>query len=488
MKKITLLFIALVGLLFLPFASLSVRSEEVRFVDGSLIIAQFTDLHWDARSRKKQKTEAILRSVVNQEQPHLIVLTGDIVTTSPAEKGWLELLAILNDLKTPFMVTLGNHDTEVLAGDKIFSLLASNSPYFIGTNYERDIDGYGNMVLPIKGAKGDATALLYFFDSHSSEPNPLLGTYQKIQWNQIEWYRNRSREFSASSPNETPIPALAFFHIPLQEYALLKGDTKTYGNWQEGISSAGINSGLFSSFIDMGDVMGMFVGHDHVNDFIGIHMGIAMAFGRNSGADAYDNFVRGGRIIKLYEGERKFDTWITTPEGREPAYYYPSGLNAHAESEMAYSASKDLAQVLPGVSYTYYEGAFKSVEEFKEDHEVSHGVCSNFDISLAPKQDHFGYQFNTFIYIPERGVYRFYTYSDDGSVLYVDDQLVVDNDGGHSARRREGMIALEQGYHHLRLLYFEDYMGEILEVGIVGRNLPERPLQEEDLFIQSGSK
>ena len=40
--------------------------------------------------------------------------------------------------------------------------------------------------------------------------------------------------------------------------------------------------------------------------------------------------------------------------------------------------------------------------------------------------------------IPERGVYRFYTFSDDGSKLYIDGKLIVDNDGGHSGRRAEG--------------------------------------------------
>ena len=91
--------------------------------------------------------------------------------------------------------------------------------------------------------------------------------------------------------------------------------------------------------------------------------------------------------------------------------------------------------------------------------------------------------FHTLIQIPEKGIYRFYTFSDDGSMLYIDGKLVVDNDGGHSARRAEGKIALEKGFHELHLLYFEDYMGQELEVGFSGLDFPEVPLQDEMLFL-----
>ncbi len=97
--------------------------------------------------------------------------------------------------------------------------------------------------------------------------------------------------------------------------------------------------------------------------------------------------------------------------------------------------------------------------------------------------DHFAYEFRTLIYISKRGVYRFYTISDDGSKLYIDDKLIVDNDGGHSVRRAEGKVALEKGYHALHLLYFENYMGQELEVGFLGRDIPETPIPAEMLFL-----
>ena len=77
----------------------------------------------------------------------------------------------------------------------------------------------------------------------------------------------------------------------------------------------------------------------------------------------------------------------------------------------------------------------------------------------------------------------FYTYSDDGSVLFIDDKLVVDNEGSHSARREDGSIALEEGYHKFRLVYFESYMGNELEVGISGLSFRESKIPDDMLFI-----
>lgn len=61
--------------------------------------------------------------------------------------------------------------------------------------------------------------------------------------------------------------------------------------------------------------------------------------------------------------------------------------------------------------------------------------------------------------------------------------LVVDNDGGHSARRKEGTVALAEGFHKLEVKYFESYMGNTLEVGMSSINLPEAPIADDVLFI-----
>ncbi|GAA0794522.1 family 16 glycoside hydrolase [Spirilliplanes yamanashiensis] len=57
--------------------------------------------------------------------------------------------------------------------------------------------------------------------------------------------------------------------------------------------------------------------------------------------------------------------------------------------------------------------------------------------------------------VPAGGVYEFRLSSDDGSKLYLDDELVVDNDGLHGVVAKEGSADLTAGFHALRVEYFE---------------------------------
>lgn len=57
--------------------------------------------------------------------------------------------------------------------------------------------------------------------------------------------------------------------------------------------------------------------------------------------------------------------------------------------------------------------------------------------------------------VSEPGVYRFRLKSDDGSQLFIDNQLVVDNDGIHDAISKRGEIELSEGRHRMLLKYFQ---------------------------------
>lgn len=471
-------------LLCLLYPTLLFSQNTLFFRKGKFIIAQFTDLHWDPKSPKCVETTQAIGTILESEKPDLAVLSGDVVSEDPAIEGWQAIVDIFNKHHVFFTVAMGNHDPEYLTRDEIYDFLLK-SPYYVGEKGPKDISGCGNCVIPIYGSQKSDTvkALIYSIDSNDYETNKLYGMYDKIHFDQIEWYREQSRIFTAKNGGK-PLPSLAFFHIPLLEYNEVVKGGEFLGNYKdEGIGSSKINSGMFASFLDMKDVMGVFAGHDHNNDFIGIYKGVALGYGRVSGEDAYGDLTRGARIIELHEGEFSFDTWISTPLGKEPVYYFPSGLNSQEEQTMSYSPAVKVSPSKHGVEYRYYEGKCKSIENITLCEQKDSGVMKNFSIVEAPAEDHFAYQFRTFIKIPERGVYRFYTFSDDGSALYIDGKLVVNNDGGHSSRRVEGKIALEKGFHELNLLYFEDYMGQELNVGISGRFIKEKLLPDDILFL-----
>ncbi len=463
------------------------EKQKLAFENARFRIAQFTDLHWTPKSAKCAETTATIRAVLEAEKPHLAVLTGDIVTDTPAVEGWKAVIRIFEEARTPFVVTMGNHDPEVMKRDEIFDLLIQ-SPCYVGTKGPEHFRGRGNCAIAIEGMNGNTQvrtkALLYCIDSNDYRPTDKHGHYDWIHFDQIHWYLQTSRGFAAYNDRK-PIPALAFFHIPLPEYKHVIARKAYFGEFREaGIGSPEVNSGILSAFIEQGDVMGVFTGHDHNNDFIGMEQGIALAYGRVSGSDAYGTLTRGARIIELHEGLMRFDTWISTPEGRGPVFHYPSALTSEDERDMPYLPAVKVNPKEPGVAYTYYEGPCKRTEQIASMTAVKTGTMPNFSIRAAASDDHFAYEFTAWLKIDQRGVYRFYTHSDDGTVLFIDGQKVVDNDGGHSARRAEGKVALEAGFHQLRLLYFEDYMGQTLEVGYSSRDIFSQPLPDRILYVK----
>ena len=75
----------------------------------------------------------------------------------------------------------------------------------------------------------------------------------------------------------------------------------------------------------------------------------------------------------------------------------------------------------------------------------------------APRQ--FSVRWFGFLSVPRAGVYHFATRSDDGSELMVDNRLIVDNRGAHSAATVRGSIRLDQG-SHLVVLRYVQYGGD----------------------------
>jgi hypothetical protein len=455
----------------------------LRFKEGKLKIAQLTDVHWKPCSEKSDKNMEIILTVLGKEKPDVVIFTGDVVTDKPALEGWKKVVTMMEKAEIPFAVTMGNHDAEKLSENAIYEIL-NKSRLFIGEKGPETLMGTGNYILPVYASDGTdkVNALLYCLDSNDyTSDSEKYGNYAWIDSSQINWYREQSRAYTVKN-NGQPLPALAFFHIGLPEYQNLQLRKEIYGNFSENGGFPKINSGMFSAMIESGDVMGVFVGHDHDNDYIGQEFGIALAYGRVSGHDAYGDLERGARIIELQEGKRKFDTWIATPLGRSLAYYYPSAITSDDEALTPLPA-KQLVPTKNGVSYIYYEGKFKHIDQLKNGEKKDQGVMPNFSIHNAPVNNHFGYEFKSYIHIPKTGVYNFYLYSDDGSMLYIDGKIVVDNNGSHSATRKEGKISLEEGYHEIHLLYFEDYMGQELKVKMSSRWMEEQLIPDEMLFL-----
>jgi hypothetical protein len=58
-------------------------------------------------------------------------------------------------------------------------------------------------------------------------------------------------------------------------------------------------------------------------------------------------------------------------------------------------------------------------------------------------------------WINDPATYTFSLLSDDGAKLYIDDQIVIDNDGQHAPVEKTGPVDLAGGIHTLRVSYYQ---------------------------------
>ncbi|MGD9556590.1 MAG: hypothetical protein AB7V25_06205 [Mangrovibacterium sp.] len=128
-----------------------------------------------------------------------------------------------------------------------------------------------------------------------------------------------------------PIPSVAFFHIPVPEFkeAIIDPDARFYGTRKEQVACSKKNTGLFSAFKKNGDVMAVFVGHDHLNDYVVCWKEIMLCYGRVTGSRKTSHYnhpdgSNGARVIELTEGERAFESWIRLRTGEKiKLFQYP---------------------------------------------------------------------------------------------------------------------------------------------------------------------
>ena len=271
--------------------------------DGKFKIVQFTDLHIRWQDPRSDTAFACIRNVVEAEHPDLIVLTGDIIYSTPAADNFKRVLGFVGQFGIPYALAFGNHDRE--QGLTNAELL--------------QIAGDGNYVLEVQGSKDrKVKSLLYFIDSNYGSQVQGVGGYDFIHRDQVNWYAAQSARYTQQNGG-TPVPALAFFHIPLPEYNQAAADENTtlYGIRREKACSPVLNTGLFATMKEQGDVMGVFVGHDHDNDYAVNWYGILLAYGRFTGGPTeYIHIPNGARVIELTEGQRTIDTHIRLASGK----------------------------------------------------------------------------------------------------------------------------------------------------------------------------
>ncbi|MBT3382931.1 MAG: metallophosphoesterase family protein [Prolixibacteraceae bacterium] len=311
---------SLVALLLFAFTANAQYKKELKFnLNGEFKVVQFTDTHIDFNSKSNLNVYEIIKGVIEIEKPDLVILTGDIITQSDPQNAYLLFDTLFSEANVPWAMVFGNHDSEHNWPRENVAELLQNLPSCLN-NDNGDTYGNSNFVLPVYGKNDKTEAVLYCMDSNSySTLKPTVDGYGWFDFSQVNWYREKSSNYTFANDGN-PLPALAFFHIPLPEYynAWKNKVNRPIGVKNEDECSPDINTGMFSAMLESGDVMGTFVGHDHINDYIGVHYNIALAYGRVTKVMRGKRDPKaGGRVIVLKEGERSFDTWIRDLNGKK---------------------------------------------------------------------------------------------------------------------------------------------------------------------------
>ena len=142
-------------------------------------------------------------------------------------------------------------------------------------------------------------------------------------------------------------------------------------------------------------------------------------------------------------------------------------------------------RVKPGIGYEYYEGSWKTLPDFSMLEPLEKGFLVNFLLSPKRRPENFALRFKGYLRVPEDGVYRFITTSDDGSRFSIGDTVVLENDGIHELVEKDGFIALKEGFHPVTVEFFQALMGYSLDVEYEGPGFPRQVIPDEVLFCRN---
>jgi len=311
------------------------QNKNLRFTNGKFKIMQITDTQ--EIPAVSPDTIKLICAALDKEKPDLVVFTGDQIKgyssfflgekgKKAAESTIRALIKPLEDRNIPFTMTFGNHDGEAALKKPEQFELYKQSPMFVYADAASEGDN-ATFCLSI-----DDKFLVYLFDTHSKADD---GGYSGVKQEQIDWYRKNRDSY------DSPLPSLVFQHIPTPEYfdvikkvrRFTKGAVRAYGNhknefytldpynsglrdfMKESPAAPYKNIGQVDAFLEKGEVLGLYVGHDHINSFVANYKGIDLGYSPGSGFNVYGpGYNRGVRVFNIEENGKYETNTVTFAE------------------------------------------------------------------------------------------------------------------------------------------------------------------------------
>ena len=133
----------------------------------------------------------------------------------------------------------------------------------------------------------------------------------------------------------------------------------------------------------------------------------------------------------------------------------PSAVVEQQVKVYRWKKASNYAGMKPGLNVKVFELKPASVADLDKATPLRTVQVAKVDLSPVSRKENVGLRFEGIIKIPQDAIYQFYLASDDGSRLWIDDELVIDHDGLHGNDEKTAAEALKKGFHKIRVDFIQ---------------------------------
>ncbi|MBQ2759978.1 MAG: metallophosphoesterase [Clostridia bacterium] len=319
---------------------------KLKFNNGKFVILQVSDAQ-DLQFVRHTMIR-MLNKAYDTVKPDLVVFTGDnilgnhlrdarfgsrkVVHTKQGELERMKtainhIIAPVEKRGIPFAMLYGNHDDmNWITKDEQADIYRSYTMCRGLDNPDKtvDCDTYN---MPVYSSDGEKVVYNIWMMDTAWKDKEEDKCYTGVKKEAVEWYKRTSDELKKQNGGKV-VPSLMFQHIPLPECMDLMeeckktddgalrffrdGEEERYvrldkkkadGFLGEPIMGYDIDNGQFEAVKEKGDVQAIVLGHEHMNNYIGVTQGVKIIQSSAASFRCYGDRLRGVRVFVLDEND-----------------------------------------------------------------------------------------------------------------------------------------------------------------------------------------
>jgi hypothetical protein len=190
-------------------------------------------------------------------------------------------------------------------------------------------------------------------------------------------------------------------------------------------------------------------------------------------------------------GDNATVTYINAPDAKVTLSNGSDTVRAEFIAVPALPGTIDISNIPTenGVDYMHYKGSWSLLPDFTALVADTAGTADSLSVTALPQGSQgFGALLSGYLTVPIDGDYTLYLTSSDGSALYLNDSLILSNNGVHATPAQDSVkVPLKQGAYLIGVKYFNAMSTPFLNVsyacpdnGIEKMTIPKDALRRCD--------